>query len=157
MAVFARYFSVMKNNVKVLHASTGLITAEYKNNDSGWRLIHDFLGPTNPNGKQYGRGKIRQTKEYSNANLKQYGWVANLIDKGPANETEYKVALSDYIIDNLFMAVSFFQVKAETKIAKLPADLSGGAIDRELIAGSARNGLHFAPNSWIKLELQIKI
>jgi hypothetical protein len=136
------------NSFRILHSSTGLITAEYENQNNKWNLIHDFLGPKTSDGKEFARNEIRQSKAYRNANLDQFSWYANLIEMGPSSETEFAIPINSLPKENTYFSIAFFQIKAKTKIAKMPESLSDGCIDRELLSGSARNGMQFNPDTW---------
>ena len=141
------------NGFKILHSSTGLITAEYIILNDAWKLVHDFKEPLNVNGKKYSRGSVRLTPEYRKSKLKQFGWYANLIEMGDYSETEYAIPLTELQQKKLFISVVFFQIKAEEKVAKLPSGLDDDCLNKELISGSARNGLQFKPNSWLQIKI----
>jgi hypothetical protein len=140
-----------KMKFRILHSSTGLITASYEFQDDKWNLIHDFLGPKTIQGNEFPRTSIRQSNIYRNANLYQFSWYANLIEMGPPSETEFAIPLSSLPQHSAYISIAFFQIKADIKIAKLPNSLSDGCIDKELLSGSARKDLHFEPENWIRL------
>ena len=142
-----------EDGFRILHSSTGLITAEYIIINDSWKLVHDFKEPLNVNGKKYSRGPVRLTPEYRKSKLKQFGWYANLIEMGDYSETEYAVPLTELQQKKLFISVVFFQIKAEEKVAKLPSRLDDDCLNKELISGSARNGLQFKPNSWLQIKI----
>jgi hypothetical protein len=139
------------DTIRILHASTGLITANYVNDGDRWHSVFGFRGPEVRLGEEYGRGEIRQSEEYRNANLLQFGWYANLVELGPPDEMEY---LIDFAYQNpgaFRLSAVFFQVRADEKYAFLPAGLSDATLDHELIAGSARSELAFIPSQWQSL------
>lgn len=141
-----------RHQIKILHSSTSLITAAYYCSDSTWSLRHGFMDPKTEEGKSFARDEIKFTNIYRNAQLKQFSWYANLVEMGPPTETEFQIPISSLPDDELYLSAVFYQVKAETKIARLPATLSDGCVDRELISGTAKDGLQFSPLEWIQLN-----
>jgi len=136
-----------QDEFRILHASTGLITATYTRYDGSWHLKNDFKGPLTEEGERFPRGNIRFTDDYKQAQLQQFNWYANLVDMGDPSETEYQVPLFGLRTEDVFLSIVFFQVRAEVKKAILPANLSDGCLNQELISGSAREGLQFNPGS----------
>ena len=83
--------------------------------------------------------------------MEQFQWYANLVDIGPATDTEYLIPVNSLPNDNILLSIVFYQIRANDKMARFPGHLSDGAIDRELISGSAKDGLQFDPDSWVQL------
>jgi len=137
--------------VRVLHASTGLITAEYYHAENRWSLAHGFRGPRRGTGERFARGDSGG-EAYRAAQLEQFGWVANLVEQGPGTDMEYQIDLTDVTDSAVYMSVAFLQARAQMRVARAPASLDDGSLDTELIAGGARDGLVFVPTSWLELH-----
>lgn len=135
-------------NLKILHASTGLITAEYKKNGDDWILLYDFKEPLKDDGKKYPRNEERLSENYKNSHLKQFGWYANLIEMGASHETEFLIPLSALPQGDLRFSVVFYQFKSTEKKARFPDNLDDGMLDQELISGTAKNGIKFKTKDW---------
>jgi len=139
-----------QTNLRILHSSTALITAAYENKNGVWTLVHNFAGPKTNQG-EHSHDTDRFWQDYRKSNFDQFNWFANLVTMGNPADTEYQIPISELKNDNIYVSIVFYQARAQVRIAKLPKDLSDGMIDRELISGSARNGLDFNPGNWIQL------
>ena len=137
------------DSLRVLHASTGLITAEYAKSASSWTTKMGFRGPEVEPGVEYSRGSVRQGVEYREANLAQFGWTANVVELGPAEDMEFVVKMGRPTGHFIRLSVVFFQIKATKKYAVAPAGLSDALLDRALVAGTANTELGFKPNQWL--------
>ncbi len=140
------------DSLRILHASTGLITASFAREENRWRLVHGFSGPKTQTGEPFGRGEERSTDGYRSTSLEQYGWTANIVDAGPPTDLEYQIQLNGLPRSRTRLAVVFFQVRAEVRMAHAPATLADDSLDRELISGSATDGLHFDTTGWLMLR-----
>jgi hypothetical protein len=140
------------DSIRVLHASTGLITASYERVGETWQLVHGFRGPHQANGDRFARGDVGQTGAYRVAQLEQFGWVANVVDVGPGSDMEFQVELNTATGSGIRMSVVFLQARASTRLARAPAGLADASLDTELVAGSANEGLLFSPESWLELR-----
>jgi hypothetical protein len=140
-----------RDSFRVLHASTGLITAAYERAEEGWRLVHGFRGPRRETGERFARGEAG-TEPYLLAQLEQFGWVANLVEVGPGTDMEYRVDLASMTDSVIYLSVVFLQVRAPTRLAHAPTGLADASLDTELVAGGANDGLAFVPTSWLELR-----
>lgn len=140
------------DSIRVLHASTALITASYERVEEGWRLVHGFRGPRRETGERFAREEVGRTESYRLAQLEQFGWVANVVDVGPATDMEYRVELASVTDSVIHMSVVFLQARAPTRLAHAPTGLADAALDTELVAGTAHDGLAFVPTSWLELR-----
>ena len=139
------------DSIRVLHASTGLITASYERVEAGWRLVDGFRGPRRETGERFARGEAG-TEPYLLAQLEQFGWVANLVEVGPGTDMEYRVDLASMTDSVVYLSVVFLQARAPTRLAHAPTGLADASLDTELVAGGANDGLAFVPTSWLKLR-----
>ncbi len=140
------------DSIRVLHASTGLITASYEHVGGSWRLVHGFRGPRRETGERFARGDVGRTESYRVAQLEQFGWVANVVEAGAGTDMEYQVELTAAAGSAIYMSVVFLQARARTRLAHAPAALADASLDTELIAGSAHDSLAFVPTSWLELR-----
>jgi hypothetical protein len=140
------------DRIRVLHASTGLITAAYERDGDAWRLVHGFRGPRQATGERFTRGEAGRTEEYSAAQLEQFGWVANLVEAGTGTDMEYQVDLTAGAQSTVYMSVVFLQARAATRLARAPAELADASLDRDLIEGGANDKLVFMPTTWLELR-----
>ncbi len=140
------------DSIRVLHASTGLITASYERVGGSWRLVHGFRGPRRETGERFARGEAGHTESYRVAQLEQFGWVANVVEAGAGTDMEYQVELTAAAGSAIYMSVVFLQARARTRLAHAPAALADASLDTELIAGSAHDSLVFVPTSWLELR-----
>ena len=141
------------DRIRVLHASTALITASYEWTDGSWRLVHGFRGPRQASGESFGRGE-RLSDEYKSAQLTQYGWTANVVEAGEATDMEYQIELPSEVELPQFVSVAFLQARARTRLAYAPATLADASLDPDLIEGSAQDGLEFDPSSWHEIRFE---
>ena len=140
------------DSIRVLHASTGLITASYERVGGSWRLVHGFRGPRRETGERFARGDVGRTESYRVAQLEQFGWVANVVEAGAGTDMEYQVELNTAPGSAIYMSVVFLQARARTRLAHAPATLADASLDTDLIEGSARDSLAFVPTSWLELR-----
>jgi len=140
-----------QSKFRILHSSTALITAAYEHKNSGWTLIHNFEGPKTNQKEDYPGDTDQWEQEYRKSNFDQFNWYANLVTMGNPTDTEYCIPISELNNNEIYVSIVFYQARAQVRIAKLPGYLSDGTIDRELISGSARNGLDFNPENWIQI------
>ena len=140
------------DSVRILHASTGLITASYVRRNGAWRLLHGFRSPEKRTGERFNRGEAGFTDAYRSAQLHQFGWFANVVEAGAVTDMEYQIRIDGTGRGTAFMAVVFFQARARVRVAQAPSGLADASLDRELISGSAHDGLEFEPRSWIELR-----
>jgi hypothetical protein len=140
------------DSIRVLHASTALITASYERSGESWRLVHGFRGPRQETGERFARGEVGRTESYRVAQLEQFGWVANVVDAGAATDMEFQVGLTAAAGSSVYMSVVFLQARARTRLARAPAALADASLDTELIAGTAHDSLAFVPTSWLELH-----
>lgn len=140
------------DSLRILHASTGLITASYVRDDGGWRLVHDFRGPVSSSGDPFGRGEERSAGAYQMALLEQYGWMANIVDVGAPTDLEYMIRLDGLRPSHTYLSVVFFQVRSEVSMAHAPATLADDSMERELISGTASEDLRFDTTDWLTLD-----
>ena len=140
------------DSIRVLHASTGLITASYERVGGSWRLVHGFRGPRRETGERFARGDVGRTESYRVAQLEQFGWVANVVEVGPGSDMEYQVELTAAAGSAIYMSVVFLQARARTRLAHAPATLADASLDTDLIEGSARDSLAFVPTGWLELR-----
>ena len=140
------------NQIKILHASTGLITAEYQKTNSNWQLLYGFKEPLKKTGVKFPRNNERLGEIYKESHMEQFGWYANLIEMGKPNETEFIIPISCLPEESLFFSVVFYQIKSEIKKARFPEHLYDGMLNQELISGSAVNELEFDVESWFSLK-----
>ncbi|MEN8008247.1 MAG: hypothetical protein ABFS42_14615, partial [Candidatus Krumholzibacteriota bacterium] len=96
------------DSIRILHASTGLITAGYKKSENMWVTGEGFRGPEVQPGVEYPRGEIRQSDQYRQANLSQFGWTANVVELGPPEEMEYIVRIGEAAGQRVWLSVVFF-------------------------------------------------
>ena len=140
------------DSLRILHASTGLITADFVRDGSRWRLVHRFRGPATPSGESFGRGEERSAGDYRLASLEQYGWTANVVDSGLPTDLEYQIRIEGLPRSRTNLAVVFFQVHADVRMAHAPANLADDSLDRELISGGVEGDLQFDTNGWLRLN-----
>jgi len=139
------------DSLRILHASTGLITAEYVKSPSSWSRTSGFRGPEVEPGVEYARGEVRQGARYREANLVQFDWTANVAQLGPPEDMEYIVRLGEQTGHRIGLSVVFFQIKATRKYAVAPPGLSDASIDRALVAGTANAEMKFDPSEWLSV------
>jgi hypothetical protein len=140
------------DTVRILHASTGLITASYVRDSGSWRLLHGFRSPERRPGERFRRGESKFTDEYRSAQLHQFGWFANVVEAGAPTDMEYQIHIEGTGPGAAFLSVVFFQARARIRVAHAPSTLADASLDRELISGGAHDGLEFEPRSWIELR-----
>jgi hypothetical protein len=140
------------DSLRILHASTGLITAEYMKSGSSWSTSAGFRGPETEPGVEYSRGEIRQGARYREDNLDQFGWTANVVELGPPEDMEYLIRLGDEDEGLLALSVVFFQIKAARKYAVAPGGLEDASLDPALVAGTAGAELDFDTSRWLSLD-----
>lgn len=139
-------------NLKILHASTGLITAEYEKEGSIWKRLYDFKEPEKKDGTSFPRNGQRLSENYKNVQMRSFGWYANLIEMGPVSETEYMITLSSIPKESKYLAIVFYQFKAQIQHATFPADLADDMLNQTLIAGSAPESLVFNVSNWFHIQ-----
>ena len=140
------------NQLKIIHASTGLITAEYEKINNDWLLVYGFKDPRKKTGAKYPRNNERLGNEYKKSQVEQFGWYANLIEMGKHSETEFMIPISSLPKGDLYFSVVFYQIKSGIKKAKFPKSLSDAMLNQELISGSSRNKLDFKVETWVRLS-----
>ncbi len=136
------------SKIKILHSSTGLITAEYKKVNGKWELSSDFKEPLTENGQSYPRDGERLTYDYKKSQIEQFGWYANLVEMGVPSETELMIPKSILPTGELFFSLVFYQFKSTVHKAKFPYNLSDDMLNQSLISGSANDELIFNVESW---------
>jgi hypothetical protein len=140
------------NQIKVLHSSTGLITAEYAKNNNKWQLAYDFKDPRKKSGVKYPRNTERLGSDYKKSQEEQFGWYANLIEMGNPSETEFMIPISSLPNGDLYFSIVFYQINSNVKKAKFPKNLSDAMLNQELISGSAKNNMNFMVETWFNLS-----
>lgn len=140
------------DQIKILHASTGLITAEYAKSNNNWNLVYNFKEPLKPTGIKYPRNDERLGNEYKKSQQEQFGWYANLIEMGSASETEFIIPVSSLPEGELYFSLVFYQIKSTISKAKFPEILNDAMLNQELISGSARDRLDFKIETWASLS-----
>ncbi len=139
------------DSLRILHASTGLITAEYVKSPSSWLRTADFRGPEVEPGVNFARGEVRQGARYREANLVQFDWTANVVELGPPENMEFIVRLGEQTECLIGLSVVFLQMKATSKYAVAPPGLSDASTNRALVAGTANAEMKFDPNEWLSV------
>ncbi len=141
--------------VRILHASSGLITADYTISEDGkWYCSDGFEEPMTNELIPFKRGNVRHGEDYRIANIDQFGWYSNLVEMNDPSEYEFMIRLDNIKTEELYLSIVFFQVKARTRLAKLPVSLNDDCLNQPLIAGTAASGLDFKPKSWVKLKIE---
>lgn len=131
------------DRILVLHSSTKLITAEYVTDGFDWRLSKPFSSLP---------GAVRSRPVDEADQLERFGWTANVVEQGPSEQTEFKIDRNLSSEDCVVFSVVFFQFRADMQLARAPAELADGCLDRELVMGGNRETLGFEPETWIRLS-----
>lgn len=145
-----------KNLLKIYHASTGLITAEYKLVNNKWQAVSDFKEPLMESGKPFPRNNERLSDNYKKVHFSQFNWYANLLDMGDATETEFCISKEALPDGELYLSLVFYQIKADQKMAIFPVTLDDDMLNIELIQGTAPSNLEFNIDNWISLSEILK-
>lgn len=132
-----------EDSILVLHSSTKLITAEYVRESFSWRLSEPFSSLP---------GAVRSMPVDEAFQLEKFSWTANVVEQGPPEQTEFKIDRKLFGEDAVVFSVVFFQFRADMQLARAPAQLDDGCLDRELVMGGNREILIFEPDTWIHLS-----
>lgn len=139
------------DSLRILHASTALITASYVRRGDQWERDRDFTGPLNGEGLPFQRPAVRWSRTYMDSKYEQFGWTANLVELGVSTDSEFRIRVPDDPGDPLFLCVVMFQAQAATRIARAPEHLSDASVSVDLIQGSAGSSLAFDTSEWIRV------
>jgi hypothetical protein len=139
------------DSLRILHASTGLITASYSHAPGGWTRIHGFRDPVKADGTGFPRTLGRQAETYQLACYDQFGWTANLVEVGPPSDFEFKINVSRPTGEPSFLSIVMYQAQANPRIARAPAGLKDDAVNIDLLQGTAVADPQFDVRSWIPL------
>lgn len=146
---FASVGWLIADSLRILHASTGLISASYRPGLQGWSRTRPFDGPVMADGGEFRRGVARQSVTYQVASYEQWGWTATVVDLPPPTEMEYRIRVSPGVSPRL--AVAFRQVRGEVATATHPTTLADAMLDPDLLQGTAPSVLDFRPETWTKV------
>lgn len=139
------------DSLRILHASTGLITASYSRDVSGWVSVHGFRGPLRADGTGFPRTEVRRTEAYQLACYDQFGWTSNVVELGPPSDFEFRIRVSERAPGPLWLSVVMYRVQGNPRIARAPASLGDAALNPELLQGTASARLAFDVASWMRL------
>ena len=141
------------DEVKILHASAGLITAVYNREGGHWNQTEEFRSERQAPLRQENSTTARMAQK-----LELYRWCANILPrKVPAdfdaqNITEYKISLELLKNDVSTMSVVFSQRTAKMPLARSPFDLDDDSLKKSMVHGSNVPILNFEPDTWLKLK-----
>jgi len=141
------------DEVRIFHASSGLITAVYKNQGDHWVQTEEFRSEGQILARAEDGDEAKMAK-----NLELYGWCANILAiKPPAdfdeqNITEFKISLDHFENGASTMSVVFSQRTAEIRLAHAPIDLADGSLNNPMVHGSNVEVLQFEPQTWLLLK-----
>ena len=142
-----------ENEVKILHASAGLITAVYNRQGESWVQTEEFRSERQRMVSAEKDNPARIAK-----NLELYGWGANILPLKPPVDfdqqtvTEYKISLSLLKNGVSTLSVVFSQRTAKLPLARAPKGLADDSLLKSMVHGANVEILHFAPDTWLRLE-----
>jgi hypothetical protein len=141
------------DEVKILHASAGLITAVYNREGGHWNQTEEFRSERQALLRQEKSKAARMAKQ-----LELYGWHANVLplkvpaDLGVQNIMEYKISLELLKNDVSTMSVVLSQRTSKMPLARAPFDLDDDSLRKSMVHGSNVSILNFEPDTWLKLK-----
>jgi hypothetical protein len=123
--------------ISIMHASAGLNTSIYESGTQDWERITAFFGCCQDLPESMQRDE----------QLKDQGWVANLVTKGDPNEMEYQIALGE---GDIILAVTYILTDSPTFVW-WPEGLDDDCGKHEITPGEDGSILQFAPETWVKI------
>lgn len=144
---------LVDGEIHIMHASTSLITAIYKQSKGRWILDEPFRSDRGDRIRNIEDGN-KMRKLY----LKEFGWCSNRVPFTIPKEQkrpiyfEYKIKKSLFSKNITKISVAYLQRGGEISIARLPKDLSDGSINKGMVMGGDKEVLNFNPDSWLELR-----
>lgn len=130
-----------KNDVRVLHASAAIGTAEWKQEDAKWTLTRGFAFDLRDTGESVAAQTAR--KQFLGAE----GWFANA-DPAGALYREYQIRLDGRSEIPLTIGFLSFVKRNQFEYDYWPETIADGCAERDLAGGASDLEYTFEPKTW---------